>query len=163
MRETKGGSPTCWMSLHFWHSLRNLRQPAELRRISLHVILPLPKGLVMTTSSFTLPSVAKKKEEVQFQENLNKSNSVGLDNLQGQKHLHWGPRPCPGPCPCPSWSPWSWRSCCSCPTWARTNFGSLGKGCGIWDGCSWHGGDSGNQGGRSLWSRSVLDQPPERG
>lgn len=61
MRETKGGSPTCWMSLHFWHSLRNLRQPAELRRISLHVILPLPKGLVMTTSSFTLPSVAKKK------------------------------------------------------------------------------------------------------
>lgn len=48
--------PMCWISLHFWHSSRNLRQPAELRRISLHVILPFPKGLVITTSSFTLPS-----------------------------------------------------------------------------------------------------------
>lgn len=46
----------CWISLHFSHSLRNLRQPAELRRISLQVILPSPKGLVMTTSSSTLPS-----------------------------------------------------------------------------------------------------------
>ncbi|PWA27845.1 hypothetical protein CCH79_00000545, partial [Gambusia affinis] len=51
----------CWISLHFSHSSRNLMQPAELRRISLQVILPLPKGLVMITSSFTLPSAADKR------------------------------------------------------------------------------------------------------
>lgn len=56
--------PICWMSLHFWHSSRNLRQPAELRRISLQVILPLPKGLVMTTSSFTMPSATRHKHTV---------------------------------------------------------------------------------------------------
>lgn len=56
-------SPICWISLHFWHSSRNLRQPAELRRISLQVILPLPKGLVMTTSSFTLPSAKSHKHQ----------------------------------------------------------------------------------------------------
>lgn len=55
----------CWISLHFSHSLRNLRHPAELRRISLQVILPPPKGLVMTTSSSTLPSAAGRERKGQ--------------------------------------------------------------------------------------------------
>lgn len=51
----------CWISLHFSHSSRSLMQPAELRRISLQVILSFPNGLVMMTSSFTPPSFKKQQ------------------------------------------------------------------------------------------------------
>lgn len=98
------GLPRCWMSLHFWHSLRNLRQPAELRRISLQVILPLPKGLVMITSSFTLPSATGCKRTHIWFKNLNKKNPLtnpALESVQTEStcigsqvrvhvHIHHG-------------------------------------------------------------------------